>query len=80
MDIGSTMTLDRYASDRFGKGLMMAAGTDGLNWVYQLGGGGGLDGDQDGLVGSVISRMRGLGMGFVGLVPGLKEFIMRRAE
>lgn len=77
MDIGDTMALERYSSDRFGKGLMMAGGVDALNWMYQLGNG-------DGIVSEILSRARGLGMkvfdSSFAEQTGLKGRIMRVAE
>ena len=74
MDIGDGFALERYNSERFGKGLLMAGGVDALNWAYQLGSGG------DGMVNAVLGRARGLGMKAVGLVPGLREVVMRGAS
>jgi ubiquinone biosynthesis monooxygenase Coq6 len=75
MDIGdSSFTLERYNSERFGKGLAMAGGVDMLNWVYQLGGRG------DGPLSTLVGRARGLGMGLVGMIPGVREGIMRGAS
>lgn len=75
MDLGDPLALERYGSERFGKGLLMAGGVDALNSLYQLGSGG------DGLLASVVGRARGLGMRVVdgGLVPGLKNLIMKQA-
>ncbi|EXJ88499.1 hypothetical protein A1O1_05429 [Capronia coronata CBS 617.96] len=75
MDLGDPLALERYAADRFGKGLLMAGGVDALNSLYQIGGGG------DGILSSLLGRARGLGMQFVdsGLVPGLKGLIMKQA-
>jgi ubiquinone biosynthesis monooxygenase Coq6 len=75
MDIGdSNFSLEGYNRERFGKGLVMGGGVDMLNWAYQLGGGG------DGILSAAIGRARGLGMGLVGMVPGLREGIMRGAS
>ncbi|EXJ78119.1 ubiquinone biosynthesis monooxygenase Coq6 [Capronia epimyces CBS 606.96] len=75
MDLGDPMVLERYGSDRFGKGLLMAGGVDALNWLYQLGSGG------DGVLASFLGRARRLGMKVVdgGLVPGLKGLVMKQA-
>ena len=78
MDIGDSMALERYGSERFGKGIMMAGGVDALNWMYQLGGNG------QGIVASIVGRARGLGMaalgGQVAEQLGVKGAIMRMAE
>ena len=78
MDIGDTMALERYGSERFGKGMMMAGGVDALNWMYQLGGSG------QGIMASLVGRARGLGMaalgGEVAEQLGVKGAIMRMAE
>lgn len=78
MDIGDPMTLERYSSDRFGKGIVMAGGVDLLNWMYQLGSGG------QGILSSLIGRARGLGMSAVNTQVaeelGVKGAIMRIAE
>jgi ubiquinone biosynthesis monooxygenase Coq6 len=75
MDIGDGFALARYSENRFGKGLLMAGGVDVLNSVYQFAGG-------DGLLSTLASRARGLGMRLVDsdLVPGLKGLIMKQAE
>lgn len=77
MDIGDSMALERYGSERFGKGLLMCGGVDALNWMYQLGTG-------NGIVSSVLSSARGMGMKFFGSSlaeqTGLKGRIMRVAE
>lgn len=77
MDIGDSMALERYGSERFGKGLLMCGGVDALNWMYQLGTG-------DGIMANVLSGARGLGMKFFGSSlaeqTGLKGRIMKVAE
>ena len=78
MDIGDGMALERYSSERFGKGMMMAGGVDALNWMYQLGG------NDQGIMASLVGRARGLGMaalgGQVAEQLGVKGAIMRMAE
>ena len=78
MDIGDSMALERYGSERFGKGILMAGGVDALNWMYQLGGNG------QGIVASLVGRARGLGMstlgGQVAEQLGVKGAIMRMGE
>lgn len=74
-DLGDLMSLEHYASERFGKALVMGSGVDALNWVYQLGGG-----VDSGILGRVLGGVRGLGMWAVNSVPGIKEQIMRRAD
>jgi len=76
MDLGDSMTLERYSSDRFGQGLLMAGSVDALNSIYQLGGGG------EGILATLAGRARGLGMKVVGgdMIPGLKSLIMRQAS
>lgn len=77
MDLGNSLTLERYSSDRFGKGLLMGGGVDALNWMYQIGSG-------DGVVSSMMSNVRGLGMkafnSSLAEQTGLKGAIMRIAE
>lgn len=77
MDIGDSMALERYGSERFGKGLLMCGGVDALNWMYQLGTG-------EGIVSNALSSARGLGMKFLGSSlaeqTGLKSRIMKVAE
>jgi hypothetical protein len=82
MDLGDQMALERYSAERFGKGLLMGGGVDLLNTLYQMGGGAGGSGAGAGVVGSLMSRVRGLGMKVVdsGIVPGLKGVIMRQAN
>lgn len=76
MDIGDGMALERYAQERFGKGLLLAGGVDALNAMYQLGAGG------EGPVSRLLGQARGLGMKILdgGLVPGLKGLIMKQAS
>ncbi|KIW10324.1 hypothetical protein PV08_11286 [Exophiala spinifera] len=75
MDIGDAMALERFSSDRFGKGLLMAGGVDALNSLYQIGASG------DGMLASVAGRARGVGMKVINdLVPGLKGLIMKQAS
>lgn len=75
MDIGDAMALERYSSDRFGKGLLMAGGVDALNSLYQIGAAG------EGMLASVAGRARGVGMKVINdLVPGLKGLIMKQAS
>ena len=63
-DLGDlASTLEGYGAARFGRGLMMAGVVDGLEKVYALGGTG--DGVK-GLLGEVLGRARGVGMGVVG--------------
>jgi ubiquinone biosynthesis monooxygenase Coq6 len=77
MDLGDSFALERYSSDRFGKGLLMGGGVDALNWIYQFGSG-------DGMLSSLISNARGLGMkafsSNIAEQTGLKGAIMRVAE
>ena len=77
MDLGDSFALERYSSDRFGKGLLMGGGVDVLNWMYQMGSG-------DGIVSSMISGVRGMGMkafdSSFAEQSGLKGAIMRVAE
>lgn len=75
MDIGDGFALERYNSERFGKGLLMAGGVDALNWIYQLGGRG-----EGGMIDAVLGRVRGVGMKILGGVPGVREAIMRQAS
>ncbi|KAL6245070.1 putative ubiquinone biosynthesis monooxygenase [Rhinocladiella similis] len=75
MDIGDAMALERFSSDRFGKGLLMAGGVDALNSLYQIGASG------EGMLASVAGRARGVGMKVINdLVPGLKDMIMKQAS
>jgi ubiquinone biosynthesis monooxygenase Coq6 len=74
MDIGDGFALERYNTERFGKGLLMAGGVDALNWMYQIGGAG------DGPLSALAGRVRGMGMKLLGGVPGVKELIMRQAS
>ena len=75
MDIGDSMALESYGSDRFGKGLLMAGGVDALNTLYQLGSGG------EGVLSYLVGTARGLGMRVVdSVVPGLKGLIMKQAS
>lgn len=78
MDIGDSMALERYGSERFGKSMMMAGGVDALNWLYQLGGNG------QGIMASQVGRARGIGMAALGCgiaeQIGVKGAIMRMAE
>jgi ubiquinone biosynthesis monooxygenase Coq6 len=78
MDIGDSMALERYGSERFGKGLLMAGGVDALNWMFQL------DGDGQGILSSLLGRARGLGMAAIGSdfsdQLGVKGAVMRIAE
>ncbi|KAK5940570.1 putative ubiquinone biosynthesis monooxygenase [Knufia obscura] len=76
-DVGDLMRLEGYAKERYGRAVEMGGGVDALNGVYQLGGAGSVTGD--GILGSVLSKARGLGMWVVGNVPGVKEGVMRRA-
>lgn len=76
-DVGDLMRLEGYAKERYGRAVEMGGGVDALNGVYQLGGAGSVTGD--GILGSVLSKARGLGMRVVGNVPGVKEGVMRRA-
>ncbi|EHY59587.1 putative ubiquinone biosynthesis monooxygenase [Exophiala dermatitidis] len=84
MDLGDLMTLERYGRDRFGKGLLMAGGVDALNSVYQLDNNYVLSGGEsgDGILSTVLGQIRGLGMKVVdsGVVPGLKNLIMKQAN
>jgi ubiquinone biosynthesis monooxygenase Coq6 len=77
MDIGDSMALERFSSERFGKGLLMCGGVDALNWMYQLGTG-------NGIMSNVLSGARGLGMKFFDSTlaeqTGLKGRIMKVAE
>ncbi|KPI44878.1 Ubiquinone biosynthesis monooxygenase COQ6, mitochondrial [Cyphellophora attinorum] len=77
MDLGDSFALERYSSDRFGKGLLMGGSVDALNWIYQLGSG-------DGMLSSLFSNARGLGMkafsSNIAEQTGLKGAIMRVAE
>ncbi|RMD41577.1 hypothetical protein DV735_g3545, partial [Chaetothyriales sp. CBS 134920] len=73
VDIGNYMALERYSSDRFSKGLVMAGGVDLLNYAYQLGGSG------NGIVSALVGRARGLGMQAFDKL-GLKSLVMRVAE
>ena len=76
MDIGDGFALERYNRERFRKGMLMAGGVDALNWMYQLGG--------EGILGRLIGRARGVGMGLVGGSMseslGVKGRIMGMAE
>ena len=76
MDIGDGFALERYNRERFAKGMLMGGGVDALNWVYQLGG--------DGILGRLVGRARGVGMGLVGGRVserlGVKGAIMGMAE
>ncbi|KAJ9615334.1 putative ubiquinone biosynthesis monooxygenase [Cladophialophora chaetospira] len=74
MDIGDGFALEMFNTERFGKGLAMAGGVDALNRIYQVGG------DGEGVVSAVLGRARGLGMKALGLVPGVREMIMRQAS
>jgi len=74
MDIGDMFALERYNSERFGKGLLMAGGVDALNWMYQVGGQG------EGVVSAIAGRVRGVGMKVLGLVPGVRELVMKQAS
>lgn len=80
MDIGDLMTLEKYGGERFSKGMKMGFGVDALNWCYQVGNGEGPLGT--GVLASLASRARGLGMSLIDkdLVPGLKSLVMRQAE
>ncbi|KIV95543.1 ubiquinone biosynthesis monooxygenase COQ6 [Exophiala mesophila] len=73
MDLGDLMSLERYSSERFGKGLLMGGGVDFLNHLYQFGAGG------DGPVSGLLGKARGWGMDLVDSVPGLKGLIMKQA-
>ena len=78
-DLGDPMTLERYNSERFGKGLGMAGVVDGLERLYGFGG------TSDG-VGGLMSRLaggvRGVGMSVLGGPWGgmVRERIMRGVE
>ena len=74
MDIGDGFALERYNKERFGKGLLMAGGVDALNWMYQIGG------DGEGMASAIAGRIRGLGMKALGLVPGVRELVMKQAS
>ena len=73
MDIGNLMSLERYGTERFGKGIMMAGGVDLLNSAYQFGGSG------EGIVSALIGRARGFGMQAFDKL-GLKSLAMKAAE
>lgn len=73
MDLGDMMSLERFSSERFGRGLLMGGGVDFLNHLYQLGAGG------DGPVSGLVGKARGWGMGLVDAIPGLKGLIMKQA-
>ena len=75
-DLGDMMTLERYNKERWGKNLAMTMGVDGLNSIYQLGGGG------DGIVSRVMGRVRGVGMNVFGSAPleVVRSWVMRQAE
>ena len=75
-DLGDMMTLERYNKNRWGKNLAMAMGVDGLNSLYQIGGGG------DGIVSRMLGRVRGMGMNVFGSTPmeGVRSWVMRQAE
>lgn len=73
MDVGDAMALERYAGERFRKGLLMAGGVDALNWMYQVGSG-------EGPVSRVLGRARGLGMKVLDGFPGLKGAVMKQAS
>jgi ubiquinone biosynthesis monooxygenase Coq6 len=75
-DLGDMMTLERYNKERWGKNLAMAMGVDGLNSLYQMGGGG------DGIVSRMMGRVRGMGMNVFGSTPmeGVRSWVMRQAE
>lgn len=75
-DLGDMMTLERYNRERWGKNLAMSISVDGLNRVFQAGGGG------DGIVSRMLGRARGVGMGVFGSAPmeGVRGWVMRQAE
>jgi ubiquinone biosynthesis monooxygenase Coq6 len=75
-DLGDMMTLERHNKERWGKNLAMMMGVDGLNSVYQLGGGG------DGILSRVMGRVRGVGMNVFGSAPMevVRSWVMRQAE
>lgn len=75
-DLGDMMTLERYNKERWGRNLTMAMGVDGLNSLYQLGGGG------NGILNRVMGRMRGVGMDLFGSAPmeSARGWVMRQAE
>ena len=74
MDIGDSFALEKYNTERFGKGLLMAGGVDALNWIYQA------EGRGEGVVSSLVGHARGWGMRALGIVPGMRELIMKQAS
>ncbi|KAK5071797.1 putative ubiquinone biosynthesis monooxygenase [Lithohypha guttulata] len=73
MDIGDLMALQGYSGERYAAAVRVSTGVDLLNKVYQISSG-------DGLVGSLLGAARGLGMRAVGMVPGVREAIMRTVD
>jgi len=68
MDIGDILSLEPYNRNRWAKNALMGGAVDGLEKVF-------------GLHGTMSGAARGLGLKVFGaLGPGVKEWIMKRAE
>lgn len=80
---GDPFALEPYQAARWPGSLAFGAAIDAVNWVYQSGA---RPHGEDSFVGEaaaeMASQLRGLGMKIFdsGWLPGLKEWVMRRAE